>query len=149
MQEQTLQDQIDKILSQPIITDDDIIELSKLNYKQSRLFNEYTNLWAKVEEQYNLKRWEYFVEIKKKYKEDWRRITDSEADRYAKDRSEREFGYYRTAKAKGKGIWWEIAALNTIIIACMWAQKRSITGDYNHDTQLTNILSDIFNDDDQ
>lgn len=142
----TLQEQIDKILWQPVITDDDIIELSKLNYKQSRLFNEYTNLWAQAEEKYNLKRWEYFVEIKKKYKEDLRRITDSEAERYAKDRSEREFWYYRTAKAKGKGIWWEIAWLNTIIIACMWAQKRSITWDYNHDNTITNILSDNFDD---
>lgn len=142
----TLQEQIDKILSQSVITDDDIIELSKLNYRQSRLFNEYTNLWAQLEEQYNIWRGEYFVEIKKRYKENWWRITDSEAERYAKDKSEKEFWSYRTAKTKGRGMWWEIAALNTVIIACMWAQKRSISGDYNYDNTITNILSDNFDD---
>lgn len=121
--EKTLYEQADEIINQTSHTDEDIKNLARIKYKLTRLVRQYDTLANSLEEQYNKRRWSAYIEIKKKYKDDWRRITDSEADRYAKDKSEDEFWGYRSAKANVRGMYAEIGAIEQFIITLQSNRK--------------------------
>jgi len=123
MNEDNLYELADNIISQSVHTDDDIVALARIKRRLSRLVKEYDILSNWLEEEYNKARGSFYVEIKRKYKDDWRRITDSEADRYAKDRSEELYWSYRSAKAKTRGMYWEIEAIGQFIITLQSSRK--------------------------
>lgn len=123
MQEQTLYEQADTIINQKSHTDDDIKDLARIKYKLTRLVRQYDVIANWLEEEYNKHRWSAFVEIKRKYKDEWHRITDSEAERYAKDKSEDEYWSYRSSKANVRWMYAEIWAIEQFIITIQSERK--------------------------
>lgn len=117
-------EQAEKIISQWVLTDEDITELWKIKRSMSRMYHEFVSASWMKEEQYNLTRSKEYIKIKQKIKDDsGRKYTDRDADRIAKDRAEENFWSYRTDKAYAQGMKSQIDALWSVIMDYRARQK--------------------------
>lgn len=144
MAEENLIEKADTIINQSIHTDDDIKELAKIKYHLCKLVREYDVSANSEEEKYNHARGQLFVKAKAIAVWEWRRYTDSEAERLAKNQSEERYGKYRSMKANVRGMYGTIEAVGQFIITLQSERKNSITWTYWTDQTLRDqIIEDL------
>lgn len=94
----------------------DIKRLQQIKREMSKLYDSYLEQWAIREENYESSRWANFIQVKKERRWDWKFFTDREADRIAKDRSEKKRWDFRTHKANW---FWMKAMMDSIQSFCV------------------------------